>query len=43
MEILHEVKKKAIFWQIATAITTVIAIAEFVVIVFQKGIKNYGK
>lgn len=35
-ELLHDLKKKAIFWQIATVITTVIAIAEFVVIVFQK-------
>ena len=34
MEILHEVKKKATFWQIATAITTVIAVVELVVIVF---------
>ncbi len=34
MEILHEVKKKATFWQIATAITTAIAIAELVIIVF---------
>ena len=44
-EILHEVKKKATFWQIATAITTVIAIAEFMIIVFQKGkgTKTYGK
>lgn len=33
-ELLHDLKKKAIFWQIATVITTVIAIAEFVVIVF---------
>ena len=33
-EILGEIKKKAIFWQIATAITTVIAVVELVVIVF---------
>ena len=31
-EILHEVKKKATFWQIATVITTVIAIVELVII-----------
>lgn len=33
-EILHDLKKHCRAWQIATVITTVIAIAELVVIVF---------
>lgn len=33
-EILHDLKKHCKAWQIATVITTVIAIAEFVIIVF---------
>ncbi len=33
-DVLHDLKKHCKAWQIATAITTVIAIVEFVVIVF---------
>lgn len=33
-EILHDLKKHCRAWQIATIITTVIAIAEFMIIVF---------
>lgn len=33
-EILHDLKKHCRAWQIATAVTSAIAIAEFVVIVF---------
>lgn len=31
-EILHEVKKKATFWKVATIVTFVIAVVELVVI-----------
>ncbi len=33
-EILHEVKKHCRAWQIATVITTVIAVVEFIAIIF---------
>lgn len=33
-ELLHDLKKHCKVWQIATVITTVIAIAEFMIIVF---------
>ena len=33
-EILHDLKKHCRAWQIATVVTTVIAVAEFVIIVF---------
>lgn len=33
-ELLHDLKKHCKAWQIATIITTVIAIAEFMIIVF---------
>jgi hypothetical protein len=33
-ELLHDLKKHCKAWQIATVITTVIAIAEFMIIVF---------
>lgn len=33
-ELLHNLKKHCKAWQIATVITTVIAIAEFMIIVF---------
>ena len=33
MEILHEVKKKATFWKIATIVVIIVAIAEFLIIV----------
>lgn len=33
-EILHDLKKHCRAWQIATVVTTVIAIAEFMIIVF---------
>lgn len=33
-EILGEIKKKAIFWKVATIITFAIAVMELVVIVF---------
>ena len=35
-DVLHDLKKHCRVWQIATVITTVIAIAEFVIIVLQK-------
>ena len=35
-EILHDLKKKATFWKVATIVTFVIAVIEFVVIRFQK-------
>lgn len=34
LEILHELKKHCRAWQIATVITTIIAIVELVIIVF---------
>lgn len=33
-DILHEVKKQATFWKVATIVTLVVAVVEFVVIVF---------
>ena len=44
-ELLHDLKQKANFWKVATIVCLTLAIAELVVIVFQKGkgIKNYGK
>ena len=36
MEILHEVKKKATFWEVATFVILAVALVELVVIVFQK-------
>ncbi len=33
-EILHEVKKTATFWKVATIITFVIALVELMIIVF---------
>lgn len=33
-EILHDLKKHCRAWQIATVVTTVIAVVEFVIIVF---------
>lgn len=33
-EILHEVKKKATFWKLATIVCLTLAVVEFVVIVF---------
>ena len=33
-EILHEVKKTANFWKVATIVCLTLAIAEFVIIVF---------
>lgn len=33
-DVLHDLKKHCKAWQIATVITTVIAIAEFMIIVF---------
>lgn len=33
-DILHEVKKKATFWKVATIVTLVVAVIELVVIVF---------
>ena len=35
-EILHEVKKKATFWEVATFVILAVALVELVVIVFQK-------
>ena len=32
MEILHEVKKKATFWEVATFVILAVAIAEFMLI-----------
>ena len=32
MEILHEVKKKATFWKVATIVCLAIAVAEFMLI-----------
>lgn len=34
VEILHEVKKTANFWKLATIVTFVIAFVEFMIIVF---------
>jgi hypothetical protein len=34
MEILHEIKKTATFWKVATIVSLAIAVVEFVVIVF---------
>lgn len=36
MEILHEVKKKATFWKVATIVCLTLAVVELVIIVFQK-------
>ena len=33
-EILHEVKKTATFWKVATIVSLTVALVEFVVIVF---------
>lgn len=33
-EILHEVKKKLLFWKLATIVCLTLAVAELVVIVF---------
>ena len=33
-ELLHEVKKKANFWHLATIVCLTLAVAEFVIIVF---------
>ena len=33
-EILHEVKKTANFWKVATIVCLTLAVAEFVIIVF---------
>ena len=35
-DVLHNLKKHCKAWQLVTVITTVIAIAEFMIIVFQK-------
>lgn len=35
-EILHEVKKKATFWKVATIVSLTVALAELVIIVLQK-------
>lgn len=33
-EVLHEIKKTATFWKVATIVSLAIAVVEFVVIVF---------
>ena len=33
-DVLHEVKKKATFWKVATIVSLTVALVEFVVIVF---------
>ena len=42
-ELLHELKKTANFWKLATIVCLTLAVVEFMIIVFQKGNEKYGK
>ena len=42
-DVLRNLKQKANFWKLATIVCLTLAVVEFMIIVFQKGIKNYGK
>jgi len=33
-DILHEVKKKLLFWKVATIVSLTVALAEFIAIIF---------
>ena len=42
-ELLHDLKKTANFWKVATIVCLTLAVIEFMIIVFQKGNEKYGK